>query len=278
MSRFRDITGQKFNYLTAIRYIGHGEWLFRCDCGKEVVLRGRSVYNNAQKSCGCQAIKLISGPKKDLVGQRFGRLIVKEYVGNAEWKCVCDCGKTVIRRARALRIFKTPSCGCLRKDGIIHKHDMTDTPIYRTWEGMRARTYNPNIPAYASYGGRGIKVCDRWLGEHGFENFLADMGERPSKDHSIDRIDVNGDYCPENCRWATRKEQMNNLRKTIYLEHTGERKPFQDWVRLFGVNKASAYGRYRNGKSFDEIFSNRRLPYKRTKKEAVGLALMTNKD
>lgn len=142
-------------------------------------------------------------------------------------------------------------------------------------------TQNGSVYAIAGrllYGGRGIKVCDRWLGEHGFENFLADMGERPSKDHSIDRIDVNGDYCTENCRWATRKEQMNNLRKTIYLEHNGERKPFQDWVRLFGVNKASAYGRYRNGKSFDEIFSNGRLPYKRTKKEAVGLALMTNKD
>lgn len=116
---------------------------------------------------------------------------------------------------------------------------------------------------YPNYGGRGIKVCDRWLGEHGFENFLADMGERPSKDHSIDRIDVNGDYTPENCRWATRKQQCNNRRSNLLIEHKGEIRTLTEWCIIFGIDMSLAENRYRRGLSFGEIFSKKRLSDKR---------------
>lgn len=101
---------------------------------------------------------------------------------------------------------------------------------------MKLRCTNPNNHAYKDYGGRGIKVCDRWI--NSFENFLADMGERPSKEYSIDRIDVNGNYCPENCRWATRTEQCNNRRSNIRIEYKGETHTLKEWCDIYDMKYA----------------------------------------
>lgn len=119
---------------------------------------------------------------------------------------------------------------------------------------MCQRCTNPKNTSYRNYGGRGIKVCDRWLGEQGFENFLTDMGERPSDGYSIDRIDNNGDYCPENCRWATKKEQCNNMRKTIMLSYNGETHSLSEWCDITGFCYETAYNRYRKGYDFETIF------------------------
>jgi len=114
------------------------------------------------------------------------------------------------------------------------KHGMSYTPEYRTWVGMKYRCLSEKCKLYPNYGGRGIKVCDRWMV---FENFFTDMGKRPSKLHSINRINNDGDYCPENCNWATDREQMNNRRNTRYLEYNGETLSIPEWSEKLGISQ-----------------------------------------
>ena len=155
----------------------------------------------------------------DLLGQRFGRLTVIKRAPNrgvkVNWLCQCDCGKQSVAFASDLRSGTHQSCGCLQKERVTkHSHAQRHTNggsiTYGSWQAMKGRCFNPRVPKYEYYGGRGITVCDRWA--NSFQAFLDDMGERPSHNHSIDRIDSDGDYTPDNCRWATRAEQSQNQR------------------------------------------------------------------
>lgn len=154
----------------------------------------------------------------DLLGQTIGVLkIIKRAKNNkynrAVWFCRCECGTEKDISSDSLRQGKALSCGCLgrkNRELSLTTHSLSKTSEYRAWQGMKTRCYTKSVMNYKNYGGRGIKVCDRWLDS--VEHFVHDMGKRPSSDFSIDRIDNDGNYEPNNCRWATRKQQMQNTR------------------------------------------------------------------
>lgn len=127
--------------------------------------------------------------------------------------------------------------------------------LYRNWQGMKDRCYNKNSKRYDHYGGRGITVADRWLGVDGFDNFLSDMGDKPGKEYSIDRIDVNGPYSPENCRWATWEQQENNRRINKYYEFRGKKMTLPQWSRELGIPYSTLLYRKRKGMEPPRLFS-----------------------
>ncbi len=244
--------------------MGGKYWLFQCDCGKETVKSRRSVTLGYVKSCGC--MWNIRPARIDIQGKRFGRLVAIGYIhGSGKWRCVCDCGKEVLRTHTKLINAEVPSCGCYLKEGIRRTHGGYTTPMYGIWSKIKGRCTNPKNCAYERYGGRGIKICDRWLGKRGFENFLADMGERPSPKHSVDRINNDGDYCPENCRWATFKEQANNKGNNRVITHNGISHTLSEWCEIYHANYKRAATRVRSGYSFDDIFTKECLVTRRRK-------------
>lgn len=191
----------------------------------------------------------------DLVGQRFGRLSVTARHGSTTygqpiWEAVCDCGTTGTYYGNSLRTGATNSCGCLQREAV-KTHGRTGTREFTIWQMMRQRCTNPNQGSYESYGGRGISVCERW--ESSFENFIADMGEAPSKTHSLDRIDNNGPYSPENCRWATPLQQGANKRNNRRLEHDDKSMTVKEWCRELKLPKSTLLNRLNRMSAHDAL-------------------------
>ena len=191
-----------------------------------------------------------------MVGNKFGRLVVLRCAGKSKnnsllYECRCDCGNIVIKRGSHLRRQEVKSCGCLRKDESYRKtlklklqrHGHSRSPTYASWSAMKYRCLNSNHIAYAQYGGRGIKVCQRWLL---FDNFLADMGMRP-QGKTLDRINVDGDYCAENCRWAYPKQQSRNRKNNRLLTFNSQRRTLTEWSEITGIKKTTIRERLNRG-------------------------------
>lgn len=205
-----------------------------------------------------------------LIGQKFNMLTVvsrfnyQRYGRNvAALVCRCECGRTKHFIASKVVHGRTKSCGCLL--GVRRcpaGKRMSRTPEYGIWNSMLSRCNRANSFSYPRYGGRGIRVCDRWSGRNGFGFFLDDMGPRPSGNHSIDRIDNDGPYSPENCRWATRKQQANNQNRTATskkphwkVEYLGETDTVSGWSRRLGISRRSIAYYLTKGMSMDWVVS-----------------------
>lgn len=204
---------------------------------------------------------------KDYRGQRFNRLTVIAFErvrprGGAVWRCRCDCGNETTTTAHDMRVGHTQSCGCQgreRSAAARRTHGMTGTPVYKIWKGIRVRCYNPNSAIYPHYGGRGIVMCDRW--RESFEAFFADMGERPPG-HSVERIDNDGPYSPENCEWAAKVTQMNNMRSNHCITYQGKTQSLADWARELGIDYHRLRARIERGVPVERAFSAERLQRK----------------
>lgn len=188
----------------------------------------------------------------DLSGQRFWRLLVIERVPaepkRVRFLCRCDCGNTAIVDSHHLKIGKTKSCGCWNADSRVkyaHSRLIQKTPEYMAYHSMMQRCYKVGSQNWPRYGARGISVCVKW--REGFQAFYDDMGPRPSKDHSLDRIDNNGDYSPENCRWTTREVQMNNRSVSHKVTLNGETLTIRQWAKVFGVPETTVHSRLKDG-------------------------------
>ena len=195
---------------------------------------------------------------KDITGQRFGRLVAVRCVGrtnngNAKWLCQCDCGNTVIARAAGLKHRCYVSCGC-SKTKRLFRHGLADTRLDIIYRSMKQRCYDNNAENYYLYGGRGIRICDSWLKDKElFFQWAFQSGYSDSL--SIDRIDVNGDYEPSNCRWVTAQTQSNNRRNNHYITRNGVTKTATEWAREFGINPATFFSRLHNGWSVERALN-----------------------
>lgn len=212
------------------------------------------------------------------IGQKFGKwtLIGPSFVakrGGSNFRFVvaeCGCGRVGVRELSPLKIGRSSSChSCAAinsKVGLSFgdtsganngrwKGGYSRTPEYRTWNTMIQRCHNPNNPKYPDYAGRGISVCDEWRGQDGFLRFLEHVGHRPSREHSIDRIDNDKGYGPGNVRWATRVEQANNTRKNVKIVHNDREGTVQFWSNQTGIPKPTLYNRISRGLSSEEILS-----------------------
>jgi len=218
-NRIIDRSGIRYGMLTAVEIVGRDKyrnvlWKCLCDCG-EIVVADKSKLSGKNPSCGCVSRKQ-AAPREDLTGHVFGRLTVMELAdtrgnsGDFLWKCKCQCGEEAYREGGSLRAGLVNSCGCLRKEARTTTHGMSKEKVYQVHNKMKVRCDDLNNKSFADYGGRGITYDPKWKN---FEGFWEDMGSTYVSGLTIDRIDVNGNYCKENCRWLPKARQSQGTRK-----------------------------------------------------------------
>lgn len=190
----------------------------------------------------------------DLSGHKYNKLLVVERrgadnLGHTLWLCKCDCGNYKICRGDKVKTGRIKSCGC---NNLQKYHGLSNHRLYKIWSGMKDRCYNKKVAHYKHYGARGIRICDAWLTD--FMSFYVWSREHNyQEDLTIDRIDVNGDYEPDNCRWITILEQQHNKTNSVILEYNGRSLCISEWARLLNVSPSTLYARYHRGLPIEEI-------------------------
>lgn len=248
-----NLVGEKFGELEVIELdkektkYGATYWKCKCSCGNIVSALASKLKSGRRKNC--------SGYAHDkIVGKKFGRLYVtKDYIkdnsSRRKYLCKCECGNEIYVTSNHLTSGHTTSCGCKLIENrnllgnLTRTHGMTCDRIYAIWCGIKKRCNNKNDINYLRYGGRGITYCKEWEHFEPFYEWAIRNGYRD--DLTIDRIDVNGDYCPENCRWATCKEQSNNTRRNVFIEYKGKRKTLTQWAEEYNIGVSTLYNRYK---------------------------------
>jgi hypothetical protein len=262
MGAFKDLTGQKFGKLRVLEFIrirkSKSHWKCECECGTIVIVEQYNLTKGHTKSCGCLRHRY-----NDLTGQRFGRLTVlglsEEKFGHNPiyWRCLCSCGKIVEVRGGSLTSGHTVSCGCFQKEVVRNAfiiHGMSGTKIGETWEGIKARCYKEDNKSYKNYGGRGIYICDEWL-EDPPKFFTWAENSGYIQGLRIDRIDNDGPYSPENCRWTTNAENQRNKRNNHFITYKGKTQCLAAWSRDTGIPVTTIDSRLRRGCSVEEALS-----------------------
>lgn len=255
-----NLVGQKFGKLSvesrAEKITGGRQtfWACSCDCGNKFMACTANLRSGVASSCGCERQRTSSGD--DYTGRRIGIFTVVNRVGVASWSILCDCGNTITVPASQLKARR--SCGCYKAEGA--RKAMTShgegaaatgrTIEYKLWKSIRARCYIPSASGYQNYGGRGIRMCERW---DCYENFLSDMGRRPSPEYSIDRIDPNGNYEPGNCRWADAETQANNKQTSVMVTFLGVTMTVTRWQRALLIDSVRFKYCERRGMSNEDI-------------------------
>lgn len=251
---FKDLVGKRFGKLLVLSLAPKTKnrstvWLCKCDCGKQIVARNKNLLEKIITDCGCNS-------KNNLIeNQKIGKLTLIRKINacrGSKWECKCECGNSLIVKEYDLRQGNIKSCGCLKKEyakkgNIIH--GFNKTRIQEIHHAMKMRCYCKKHKYYKNYGGRGIKICDEWLGKEGLKNFGVWALENGYNDAlSIDRINNNGNYEPSNCKWSTLIEQQNNTRRNHIIEYNGEKLSLSQMARKYNILPSTLCNRLRKWK------------------------------
>ena len=255
----KNLIGNRYGMLTVVSCKGpnkHGAivWECLCDCGRLTTAHSYDLEHGIVVSCGCKK-------KKIKAGDKFGRLTALEPVKHGKnfyWKCKCECGNIVDVLAGNLRKGNSTSCGCFAHELVSKSsktHGHSKSRLYKIWEGMKQRCYNPHVKAYKYYGEKGISVCDEWMSYEPFEKWALSHGY--SDDLSIDRIDCCGNYCPDNCRWVTKLIQSNNTSTNTFIFCDGKKMTLAQWSRELNISSSVLSWRKAHGWSDEECIKGK---------------------
>ena len=270
-----DYVGKKFGHLTVLAPVGvnekhHTIVYCECDCRKHtnVVVELYQLVKGHRKTCGIQYLH--SDSINNMLGKKYGKLTVIDVAYRKNWlvymDCLCDCGNRRAIEKGSILQGNTTSCGCNLKT----QNGMSHSRLYHVWRGIKNRCLNENSMYYADYGGRGITICEEWNNnflsfyEWAINNGYDEKAERGK--YTIDRIDNNGDYSPQNCRFVDMSVQCNNKRNVVHVEYNGELKTLKECSELTGIKSETLRRRYHNGDRGDDLF-RAVLPTTRTRKE-----------
>lgn len=239
-----DLSGRRYGIWTVLYHVKGKYWHCRCDCGTERNVLSDHLKAGETKCCGCVRQKVH-------IGDQFGQITVLEKVKGTTWLCKCSCGQTFTTSTSHLRSKKFPTTKCAKCS---NKERITvdvaeNRKAYSMWKDMIYRCEKPSCGNYKNYGARGVSVCEEWRDFSTFFEWLNNNGydKNLGRQCSIERINVNGDYCPENCKIAGIKEQANNKRDNVQVSIDGVSKTVTQWCEITGVNRSTAYHRIKNG-------------------------------